>query len=243
LLEVQCGFEAFVVTRRQRAEEEIVMHHTIDNQTGILPVDQRTIKKVDVNGCCKTRRGEGHGAKPSPENPTRSLSSLSKLTVNDAMVTTARMPVKEMVNFVLRECHRPLGAALLNLETLIEVISDTHGEQRQIGMIIRKIRTRFDALRDEILNHLLEEEDILFPWIVSGNGRSAAEIIEDMKAQHRLIAMNAKTLSIQTDWLAARDPLCDGQLALDAAVKGLVDALAVHINVENHVLFTRAMRN
>ena len=105
----------------------------------------------------------------------------------------------------------------------------------------KEIRAGFDDLRESVLEHLLEEEDVLFPWIVSGNGDSAIAVINEVREQHKVIAVKAKTVLSQAAWLLGRPATCDSQRALHASLGDFVNALAVHINVENHVLYPRAM--
>ena len=221
-------------------------YHEPDSATikmaGLLPLDERVFKKTEINSCCRNGGQPIGDTDIFPEDLSSYLEHAHPdLEIHDSVALAADLPTDELANFVLKECHRPLGARLLNLETLIEMIEDSHGEEREAGEMMSRVRGGFEELRAAVLEHLLKEEDILFPWIVSGNGSSAVEMIGDLKEQHKIIAVKAKTVLAQAAWLIGRQETCSGERALHAAMGEFVRELAVHINVENHVLYPRAL--
>jgi iron-sulfur cluster repair protein YtfE (RIC family) len=76
---------------------------------------------------------------------------------------------------------------------------------------------------------------------VSGNGSNAITVIGEVKEQHRIIAVKAKTVLAQAAWLLDRRETCSGQRALHATLRSFVTVVAIHIDVENHVLYPRAL--
>lgn len=220
-------------------------HHEIVNTKkeidGVLPLDERIFERSEINSCCrKVNRSPGN-TDALPEDLAAYLEHMEPdLEIHDAVQLAADLPTGELVNFVLKECHRPLGPRLTNLETLLKVVEDSHGDESEAGEMTRRLRSGFNDLRTEVLDHLLEEEDVLFPWIESGNGSNAITVINEVKEQHKILAIKAKTVFAQAAWLLDRRETCSGQRALHAALKDFVTALAVHINVENHVLYARA---
>jgi regulator of cell morphogenesis and NO signaling len=223
----------------------IVRHHEPERASrevaGVVPVNDHVFEVHELDSCCR-QGAPRYNDRSLPEDLSAYLDrSRLDMEIHDAVALAAELPMPELVSFVLKECHRPLGARLLSLESLIKVVERSHQEEREAGEMIAWIRSAFDDLRETVLEHLLEEEDVLFPWIVSGNGDSAIKVINKVREQHKLIAVKAKTALAQAGWLVRRSETCDGQRALHASLGDFVKALAVHINVENHVLYHRAM--
>ncbi len=213
-----------------------------EKTTGQFPVNEHIFKQDEIDSCCQDGDQSFGAGNTIPEDLSSFLEhARPDLEVHDAIALSADLPTDELVNFILKECHRPLGARLLNLETLIMMVSDSHGDESETRDMVSRLRGGFKELRAAVLEHLLEEEDVLFPWIVSGNGNSAIEIIDDLKEQHKIIAVKAKTVLAQAAWLLGRRQTCSGQRALHTALEAFVRELAVHINVENHVLYPRAL--
>ncbi len=209
---------------------------------GILPLEEHLFRRSEINTCCRTPPPAD--ADSLPADLTSYLAhSRPNLGIHEALTLSADLPLDKLVRFVLRECHRPLGARLSNLMTLMETVDDSHRSEDDVPEIMRRLRAGLDDLRAEVIRHLLREEDVLFPWLVSGNGESAITVINEVKAQHKIIAVKAKTLMAQAGWLLDRRETCMGQVALHTALTDFSTAIAIHINVENHVLYPRALQS
>jgi regulator of cell morphogenesis and NO signaling len=89
---------------------------------------------------------------------------------------------------------------------------------------------RLDRLREELDLHLHKEETILFPWLASGRGHTAASPIRVMYLEH------ADTVE---GLLQVRQAI--GAAVATPAFDALERSLAEHLHAENNILFPRAL--
>ena len=208
----------------------------------IIPFAKRVLEKKEINSCChRKKRGDLPG-----DRKEMTFSPVVELARTVAMDERAiggwiGRPLGELVHYILESVHRPLGVKLLNLETLVGMVTESHSaENRQVS---RRLSTAFAKLRDEILDHLFKEEDIVFPWIASGNGRSAADIVDDLGTQHKVIATQLKTvITLAEEFSRDGHRMCDGIAALRATLGEVEMVLAEHIHMETNLLYPRALR-
>jgi regulator of cell morphogenesis and NO signaling len=207
----------------------------------ILPFVDRVITKREINACCRYRDLLESTAKSEQPDLSSVLDQVRASAFrNDDAAKWMSLRLDELVEHILNKCHRPLGARLLNLETLIDMVEESHGNE--IGDPTCEIKEAFVSLRGEILDHLLHEEDMLFPWIVSGNGRCPVEMIDDLKYQHKVLAMKAKTVAASASRLPMKTNSCEGRTALFTTLKALETDIDNHIFLENNVLYPRVVR-
>ncbi len=206
------------------------------NPAGLLPFVDRVVNKVEINRCCSR----------SAVFETRELARREELSsMLDAMRIFAQreteildgigIPLVDLVTHILDRYHRPLGVRLLNLETLIDMVMESH--RGEIADQTNRIKETYISLRRELLPHLLQEEDVLFPWILSGNGRGAVELIDDLSVQHKVIAMKTKTIAALTSRIPMSESPCEGRPALYTTIKALETGVFEHIHVENNILY------
>ncbi len=105
-------------------------------------------------------------------------------------------------------------------------------------MDVARLRPVFQALRDELLEHLLKEERVLFPWIRSGRGATAVGPIRAMGWEHDATLAQIARLRELTSGYRAPDPAA---APLFACLERLDRGLRAHIELENDVLFPRAL--
>jgi regulator of cell morphogenesis and NO signaling len=132
------------------------------------------------------------------------------------------LPIHELIDRVLAE-HAEIRRDLAEAGALMDVA---------------RLRPTFEALRDELLEHLLKEERVLFPWIRSGRGATAVGPIRAMVWEHDGTLAQIAQLRELTDGYRASDPAA---APLCACLERLDRGLRAHIALENEVLFPQAL--
>jgi regulator of cell morphogenesis and NO signaling len=207
---------------------------------GMLPFTDRVFDTQEINSCCLERSPSMALSRRPSSALLSALESLrSHLMGEEAIADWSDHSLDELVDDILKRLHRPLCVRLLNLETLIDMVMETHGDE--IGDLMHQLHEGFSSLRGMLLEHLLQEEDTLFPWILSGNGNSAGDIIESMRQQHRSIAVKTKYVVSVASRLPISTTTCLGQQALYTTLKELESKISYHIHMENTVLYPRAL--
>ena len=200
----------------------------------------RVYRKGELNECCRSRNARAKEGCSTVSPAAVSLDGLNDVLNLSAFAVQDGLSLRESAHSVLTSLHRPLGAHVLNAETLIEIIEESHGAEAP--KTVGKLRDAFADFRRELMSHLFLEEDVLYPWIFSGNGWSALELIDDLQYQHKVLAMKIKTVSVPALRLVKMKDVCDGRIALLRTLKKLEALLNEHIRAEETILFPRALR-
>jgi regulator of cell morphogenesis and NO signaling len=96
---------------------------------------------------------------------------------------------------------------------------------------------------DEMVSHMHKEERVLFPMLRSGaQGNRVAPPISVMMAEHDEHAVSLERIRTLTNHMQAPEHACATWRALYEGLKNLETELMMHIHLENHVLFARALR-
>lgn len=139
----------------------------------------------------------------------------------------------EVIDHIIETFHRPLPDTLDRVSTLAHAAieaADPGAERDQLA----HAATLLDELREVQLDHIRQEEELVFPWLLSPSrasagvlvnllGRDHADIVRLLREIHELVAPIA----------VARD--------LAAAVADLAARFRDHLAIENGVLFPRAL--
>ena len=149
-------------------------------------------------------------------------------------------PLPELIAYVLVKHHRPLDTELPRLSALINKVCSVHHDVDP---------DRFDALRatwrallDDLVPHILKEEQVLFPWILAGNGGDAGGPIQLVEEEHLIVGSLLAQLRRLTDSYQAPPDACGSWRALWSGLEALEVDLHTHIHLENNVLFPRALQ-
>ncbi len=135
--------------------------------------------------------------------------------------------------------HRPLEAELPRLVALAEQVQDpgADGARAFSSGLLQTLR----ALEQSLLDHMLKEEQILFPLISSGQGAEARVPVEVMEAEHdEAVGYVARLRDLTGDY-AVPEGASEPVRALWAGLAALDLDLQAHMWLEDEVLFRRAL--
>lgn len=148
-------------------------------------------------------------------------------------------PLDELINHILATYHRPLAEELPRIEEMARKVARVHGH-RDPEMFADLVDT-FLALKAELEQHMMKEEQILFPMIKQGQGRMTAGPVGVMEAEHESAGAALERLRQLTDGYRVPEEACNTWRALWHGLAALEDSLHVHIHLENNILFPRAL--
>lgn len=151
----------------------------------------------------------------------------------------ADRPLSELVAHLLVSYHGPLEGALRALRGMVEEVAlrPPLGDRPRA----HEVRRVLGELRQELLDHLLKEERILFPWILRGDGRTAAAPVVLMQKDHRRAEEKLRRLAELTGGLASPPGACTTWCRFVLELQQLRRDLADLITLEDRVLFPRAL--
>ena len=145
-------------------------------------------------------------------------------------------PLEELVRHIVDTYHRPLHEELPRLEAMARKVAQVHAErdpERRLPAIVADLT----KLAAELENHMMREERVLFPMLLSGFRAAPVHVFVDDHAEAGEALARLREL---TDGYVPPADACNTWRALWAGLAALEADTHQHIHLENNVLFPRA---
>ena len=160
----------------------------------------------------------------------------------------ADAPLRDLIAHIQRRYHEHLRVELPRLDAMVDRVVSRHGDH--LPETLLPLQTTFTALRDELLDHMLKEDRVLFPAIVAietGQGPVSPDAaawldgpIAAMEAEHEQAGAALADLRARTNGYAPPDWACPTFRGLYFGLAQLETDMHLHVHLENHILFPRA---
>jgi regulator of cell morphogenesis and NO signaling len=160
--------------------------------------------------------------------------------------------LKDLTRYIVEVHHSYLRSELPSLGRTIAKLENSHHAGHPE---IAPLRRALSRLTDELQGHMRKEETILFPAIrrmelavTENHGLPAARFgsirnpIWMMEQEHSGIISILREIRALTQDYTLRDPECEMYRVLSQALQALESDIFDHIELENNVLFPKAMR-
>jgi regulator of cell morphogenesis and NO signaling len=168
--------------------------------------------------------------------PSRSLDV--PLAPDRAADPASELPAAELVARIVERHHGYLRSALPSVAPLVERIAAVHGD-RDPALV--EVAAAFAALRARIEPHLVDEEERLFPALLSGRAGdpASAAALEQLRAEHAGIRSGLRRLRELTRGYAPPEWACRTYRRALAELEDLEADLGRHLRLEQEVLVAR----
>lgn len=167
--------------------------------------------------------------------------------MSDAATNWETSNLTDLIGHLLQHHHPYTKAALNDLSPLLDKVLSVHGDDHPE---LTELASLFRQLRDDLEQHLMKEEHILFPYMLKLEAESSPmpppfgtieNPIRMMTMEHCTDgAILHKMLGI-TDNFALPPGACASFTALYQGLHALVNDLFQHIYQENNILFVKAI--
>jgi regulator of cell morphogenesis and NO signaling len=174
-------------------------------------------------------------------------------TAGSTGIPAADAPLAELVRFIVDEYHAGLRGELPRLGQMAAKVLDAHGAK--YPEVLPELASVFRELRQEVEDHMIKEERVLFPYIerlealaATGQGLptslfgSIQAPIGMMEHEHETVGRALAHLRELTVGYVPPADACNTFRGLYHGLAELEKALHEHIHLENNVLFPRAAR-
>ncbi|WP_373796969.1 hemerythrin domain-containing protein [Neisseria dentiae] len=141
-----------------------------------------------------------------------------------------------LIEHILARYHQTHRNQFLEILPLAEKVASVHA-----GEFPAEILPLLQAMQADLLSHMQKEEQVLFPMLANGMGRGAAMPIRVMMHEHEEHEQTIARLLALTDHFTPPAQACPSWQRLYAALQTLISDLQDHIELENTVLFARAL--
>ncbi len=150
-------------------------------------------------------------------------------------------PLGDLIHHILGAYHGPLQEELPRLESMAQKVLEVHGDKDP--ETLSELVEVYAGLKAELSQHMVKEEQILFPMIEQGQGAMAGGPVSVMKHEHDSAGAALRRLRELTKDYQVPPGACNTWRALWHGLAALEESLHQHIHLENNILFPRALRS
>jgi regulator of cell morphogenesis and NO signaling len=213
------------------------------------PALSRVFENAGIDYCCGGKKTLGQACQ---ENGLDVKSLIAKLEqcgseCEESLVDAASMSFSELANHIEQTHHAYLKSELPRLLTLADKVASAHGSK---DPRLNAVKETLLAFAHELWNHLMKEEQILFPFVrrlesselpVDFHCGTIRNPIRQMEHEHQDAGAALTRLRELTDNYTAPEWACNTYRALLDALAHLERDMHQHIHKEDNVLFPRAI--
>jgi regulator of cell morphogenesis and NO signaling len=206
-------------------------------------------KEAGIDFCC--------GGKMSLEQACKQK-GISIETLEDKLAGLESSPVDEAHNFkewdpgflsdyIINAHHKYVLKSLPELVFYTGKIAAVHGEHHPELIEVARL---FSEINRELLQHLKNEEDVLFPaikeYLRSGSDDSKAVIVSQiskLSAEHEFAGGAMDRINAITDNYKVPADGCNSYNVSFRLLEQFEDDLHVHVHLENNILFPKILKS
>jgi regulator of cell morphogenesis and NO signaling len=204
------------------------------------PAAARVFYRHGLDFCCSGRRPLADACRAKGLDADAILAELAAER-HDAEADATRWdqrPLAELVDHIVVRYHSTLRRAIPELLAFARKVEVRHAEKPACP---HGLARTLESMLAEVEDHLAKEEQILFPMILEGQGRSAVGPVQVMEHEHEAHGRTLDTLRGLTGDYEPPAGACVTWQALYLGLRQLDRELMEHIHLENNVLFPRAL--
>lgn len=151
-----------------------------------------------------------------------------------------------LADYIVNSHHKYIVKALPDLLFYTRKIAGVHGERHRELLQVAEIMVH---LNKELLQHLKQEEDVLFPAIKEVLRSDSAEAcktitseIARMSGEHEFAGGAMDTVNLITHGYVVPEDGCDTYRLTYKLLRQFEDDLHVHVHLENNILYPKALK-
>lgn len=229
---------------------KITIKQSVGELVAERPGRSRIFEDYGIDFCCggKLPLEEACAKKQVPvEEVVRKLLDLDESNENKDELIFATMPLDALADHIEAKHHEHLRIELPRLQRMAERVAKVHGDKdERLG----QLESVLNNLIDELMSHMMKEEQILFPVVrqmvqsttaVTMPCGSLSGPISQMEHEHDNAGDALETIKTLTDSYTPPHDACNTYRALFDGLRELELDMHQHIHKENSILFPRAL--
>jgi regulator of cell morphogenesis and NO signaling len=145
---------------------------------------------------------------------------------------------EELIAHIVAAYHEPLREELPRLEKMARKVAQVHGDRSPDTL--PALASTMSALRADLERHMAEEEDVVFPRLVSEGDAETRQRLESLEHDHDEAGAALARIRELTGDFEVPTEACTTWRALWHGLADLERTMHEHVHLENNVLFPRA---
>ena len=220
----------------------------------IVAADFRTaavFERFDIDFCCGGRRLLGDACRlvaADPDAVIHALDALPSTVETEDDVT--QCPIPGLIDFIVSTHHAYVRSSMPTIARYLTTLEEVHGSRHPE---LARVAAYFDQVRGDLEQHMLKEEQVLFPYVRELAGRSDScgrtpspfgtveNPIRMMEREHREAADALRIIRELTRGYTAPEDGCTTYAICMAELQRFERDLHRHVHLENNVLFPAAV--
>lgn len=215
----------------------------------------RVFEKLGIDYCCggdKSLEEACQAANLSLEKVQNALEEAQSESKSTAVRDWQREPLAELITHIKDTHHKFVREEIARLAPLFDKVCGVHGKNHPELLHIQAV---FRGLAQELTQHLMKEEMVLFPYIarmeeavIQGEPvlpppfGTVANPVAMMEHEHDSAGDALRAMHAASKGYVAPEAACASYQALYRALAEFETDLHQHIHLENNILFPRALK-
>jgi regulator of cell morphogenesis and NO signaling len=205
-------------------------------------------KKYNIDFCCGGNRPLSEAIEGSGLNEGEILHKLDEayadtMTLKGRDIDWRTAPLSSLADYIVDTHHAYLHKELPQLSELTAKILRVHGMRHKE---LAKVHTLFSTLRMDLEQHLIKEEELLFPLIRDYEKKPSPSMLDEMirakdelESEHTGAGDIVKELRRITNHYTVPEDGCTTFAMTLNRLEAMESDLFQHIHLENNILFKR----
>lgn len=216
----------------------------------IVTEDFRTaevLKKAGIDFCCGGNQPLEQACKDQNINVDKLVTDLESIehTSTSAVHNYKDWAIDFLIDYIVNTHHKTVLRLLPQLTAYTQKIADVHGDRHPE---LLEIEDLFAQINTELLQHLRNEEEVLFPAIkeqLKGDNPVAKATIkseiERMSKEHDFAGGAMDKINVLSKNYVVPADGCNTYNVTYKLLEEFEDDLHVHVHLENNILYPKAL--
>ncbi len=204
-------------------------------------------KNAGIDFCCGGSQSLEQACKEKKLDSSVLETELAKLemTTVNAMHNFNEWNLNFLCDYIVNTHHKTVMKLLPQLTVYTQKIAQVHGANHQELIAISAL---FAEINTELLQHLRNEEEVLFPAIkellINNSDEAKATIISEinrMKGEHEFAGGAMDKINVLSDNYSVPADGCSTYQVAYKLLEQFEDDLHIHVHLENNILYPKAL--
>lgn len=202
-----------------------------------IPMATEVFRSHRLDFCCGGKQTLRDACEKKKLNMNGIIDQLQKLSSPEVNQYES-MPLPELTRFIVSRYHEDLRVRIPELIKLAKRVEVVHHDHEASPPGLSDHLTKF---HQDMLFHMMKEENVLFPLIEAGRGNEAFMPVKVMSLEHDSHGRELEAIRSLTNDLTPPADACTTWRALYQGLLKLEEELMDHIHLENNILFPNAL--
>ena len=207
----------------------------------------QVFEKYGIDFCCKGKRPLEEACTEKAINPEILLAELNNAIETESTSTDFnQLSLSQLADYIVRVHHTYVKFNMPQIYNYVLRVSNKHGDRFPF---MQQVYLLFAELQEEMTQHMLKEERILFPRIKQLEQRQTTNVplefyqapIEIMEEEHDRAGSIMEQIRELTNNYTAPEGACTTFKLSLASLQAFEADLHQHVHLENYILFPKAL--